>query len=471
MYTHLSTDILPILIPPNSRILAAVSGGPDSVAMAHVLYRYIKENNKQNLSLLISHVNHGVRKESTEEAELVRMLAEKIKAKFILHEFDAKEYASKCKKGFQEAAREWRYARWQEDMEEFGCSLLATAHHLGDQAETVLYRLIRGSGAAGLAGIYPAKDRIIRPLLTISKKDIIEYCHREGLSYAVDKSNYEPYYDRNKIRLELLPELEKVYNEKIQEALGRTAELLRWDEEYIGSQVDKAWAKYCLHIEQKKVVISYGAWREPEAVLSRLLRRAASIINGEPRGLEYKYIKLLMGQGTKIGWKQDLPSIKVEAAKKGFFFLPGALEQSKQNYSEIEEQILDWEIPLIIDKWHELPALGLKVGMFTKLNQDSSILWWTEFDKNKLLDLKNPLICRMRRPGDRMYYVNLGHKNIKKVFQDNGIPKNQRERLPFFVCGETVLWIPGVSMSDSYRPANELSPKLYGIVADIRPNI
>jgi tRNA(Ile)-lysidine synthase len=292
MFSYLNSEVLPKLIPSRSRVLAAVSGGPDSIAMAHILFCYKQINPEQNISVIISHVNHKVRKESADEAKLVERLAHEWGFPFILHEFDAKQNACGSGKSFQEASRNWRYARFKEDMESWDCDLLATAHHLSDQAETVLYRLIRGSGTAGLAGIYPNKDRIIRPLLTIPKKTILEYCKLERLPYCIDKSNLEPVYDRNKIRLHLLPQLENEYNERIEEILGRTAELLRWDEEYINVQVEKKWEEYVRAVNQG-YVIDYKAWEEPEAILSRILRKTAAKVSGEPRGLEYKIYKIV----------------------------------------------------------------------------------------------------------------------------------------------------------------------------------
>lgn len=469
MYASLSAEVLPQLISPNSSILAAVSGGPDSVALSHIIWRYIGDNQEQNLSLVISHVNHKVRKEADSEAELVRTLAKQWDVPFILHEFNAKENACQYQKSFQEASREWRYAHWKEDMEKYDCNLLATAHHLGDQAETVLYRLIRGSGTAGLAGIYPTKDNIIRPLLSVAKKEIIEYCHKEELPYAIDKSNLEASYDRNRIRIDLLPELENKYNERIQEALGRTAELLRWDEEYICSQVERVWSSYCRTTDLGEIEIAPAAWEQPEAVLSRLFRRAAARITGEPRGLEYKFVKTLMKEGRKTGWKQNLPGFKVEAARNGFLFFRRELEQevNQESIKAKEELPKDWEISLMLDRWYQLPELGMQVGIFNHPVTESDILWQTEFDKEKVAKLENPLVCRLRRPGDRMYYANLGHKNIKKVFQDYGIPMTERERVPLIVLGQSVLWIPGICRSDSLLPTDEIFPKLFGVVSKI----
>lgn len=462
MYARLSSEVLPRLVLPHSRILVAVSGGPDSIAMGHIIWRYMNDNSGQNISLIISHINHMVRAEAEEEVELARNIAYKWGVQFVLHEFNAKENAETVNKGFQEASRDWRYKRWREDMKLYGCNLLATAHHLGDQAETVLYRLIRGSGTTGLAGIYPQKGNIIRPLLSVSKAEIIEYCQEQNLTYAIDKSNFETIYDRNRIRLELIPELEKKYNDKIQLALGRTAEILRWDEEYINNLIDKIWVKYCTHESDTKVVISLEAWGEPEAILSRLLRRAATRITGETRGLDYKFIILIINQGKQTGWRQDLPGIRVEATKNGFFFFRRELEQEGtciSNYPVHEQH-------LSLGAWIESPTSGLRIGIQRTCVTEKKVIWSTEIDEMEFVNLKQPLAYRTRKPGDRMYFKKIGHKAIKKVFQDERISIRERETMPVIATEELVIWIPGLCRSDSMIP-DDSSSRLYCLITEM----
>ncbi len=466
MYSRLSGEVLPRLITPNVKILTAVSGGPDSIALAHIIWRYIVDHKMHNLGMMITHVNHKVREEAEEEAELVKRFAGELGVPFIYHVFDAKEYAKVQQKSFQESSREWRYACWKEDMIQYQCSLLATAHHLGDQAETVLYRLLRGSGTAGLAGIYPLKDNIIRPLLSISKKEILDYCYTEKLSYALDKSNFRPDYDRNKIRLELIPLLEREYNEKVQEVLGRTAEILRWDEEFISTQAELYWSRFCKYIDDSKIELSLEAWSQPEAILSRILRKAAALITGEPRGLEYKFIKMIINQGRKSGWKQDLPGLKVKNERNGFFFFRGELEY-ETNPIHQSLSCIEYDIELASDQWHTIPELGLKVGVFHKPIVHDSVVWRTEIDIKQLEKLDTPLTCRMRNPKDQMFFKRIGNKSIKKVFQEYHIPPKERERIPFFAAGNQIIWIPGICRSDSLLPHDEKSPVLYAAVVRI----
>ncbi|MFA6808256.1 MAG: tRNA lysidine(34) synthetase TilS [Eubacteriales bacterium] len=456
MYEKLSLGVLPNLIKPGSKILAAVSGGPDSIAMIHILSRYAFENKDDNISLVVTHVNHGVRRESEEEEELVKNLADVLGIPCIVHKFNAKKYAIEKGESFQLAAREWRYERWKEDMNNYGCNILATAHHLGDQAETVLYRLFRGSGTAGLAGIYPFKDGMIRPLLKVSKKEIIEYLNKEKLIYATDNSNFEPVYDRNKIRLELIPVLEQNYNIRVQEALGRTADLLREDEDYIGIQVQKKWEDYCLENTATQVILSYGAWDEHKALISRLLRKAASLISGDPRGIEYKYIEQIIQKGMKIGWKQDLPGLKVEAKENGFSFFREEFKSEKCEQKSFD--FLEKELKFDSDKMISIAPFEIQVGIFNscpEYNPEEKNCYLTVLNKKEISLQKYPLVCRGRRSGDRMYFSGVGRKLLKKIFQEHKIKQELRNKFPVIAVGSIVVWIPGICRSDSFIPSED----------------
>jgi tRNA(Ile)-lysidine synthase len=467
MYEKLRTQVLPKLIPPNTKVMIAVSGGPDSMALSHILWRYARAEPSKGLSLVLTHIHHGVRKESDDEADLVKNMAAQWGIPCLVHRFDAKEHAKTTGKSFQEAAREWRYARWQEDMRQAGCNLLATAHHLDDQAETILYRLLRGSGTAGLAGIYPSKGFIIRPLLTFRKEDILNYCAQEALPYALDRSNEDSVYDRNRIRLQLLPELEKIYNPRIQEILGRTAELLRWDEEYLAQQVEEAWKHY--HITQQNepvtaVGLSHAIFNEPAAILSRLLRKAAMLITHEPRGLGFNYITTIMNSEGKVGWKQDLPGLTVKITDEGIWFTSDA-DHGRQSLNLVFP-----EIPLVMGRWFNIPGSQLKIGLFEEWHNgaangasDQGQPKVAVFSRDLLSRFAGCLVCRTRRQGDRMWFKGVGHKSLKKVFQEANISVKQRCGLPLIASGTEVLWIPGVRQSGLCRP-KQSAGKVYCVL-------
>ena len=412
--------------------------------------------------MILTHVHHGVRKESDNEVLLVQTMAAKWEIPCIVHRFDAKDYAKNMGLSFEEAAREWRYARWKEDMRKEGCTLLATGHHLGDQAETILYRLFRGSGTAGLAGIYPIRDSIIRPLLTFGKTDILNYCAREALPYALDRSNEEPVYVRNRIRLELLPELEKYYNPRIQEALGRTGELLRWDEEYLAKQVGVAWKHYHIKDPVGKIGLSRNVFTEPAAILSRLLRRAAMLVTGEPRGLGFTYVAKIMDSEGKPGWRQDLPGVTVEISDVGIWFngYASAIGKSGDGVHRHGQQLLTFpEVTMDMGHWSEIPSLKLVIGLLEEWksssvneNSDRQEDKVAVFSSDLLGQLTDRLVCRTRRQGDRMWFEGVGHKSLKKIFQEEVISVKVRNELPLVAFGAEVLWIPGVRQSGLCRP-------------------
>ncbi|WP_407305884.1 tRNA lysidine(34) synthetase TilS [Desulfosporosinus sp. SB140] len=470
MFEKLRTDILPNLIPNNSKIMVAVSGGPDSMALAHILWRYMREDLSRGISLVITHVHHGVRKESDQELKLVQEMADLWEVPCRIHRFDAKGYAEALGKSFQEAAREWRYARWQEDIQEEGCTHLATAHHLGDQAETILYRLLRGSGTAGLAGIFPSKDSIIRPLLTFTKADIFHYCEQEELPYAIDASNEQPVYARNRIRLQLIPALERDYNPRFQEALGRMGELLRWDEEYFAQQTKKAWNLFSLEGQDHSVGLKREVFKEPTAILSRLLRRAAMIVSQERRGLGYTYVTKIMASQGKPEWRQDLPGLTVRITNEGIWF-------SKPQGSEVRDggrsvvigvpKPSCRDIPIALGSRLKISGLEAEVALLTEedfmsstVSLDSTEYEVAIFNEEFLAESQDQLVCRTRREGDRMWFQGVGHKSLKKVFQEAKIPASKRNQYLLIACGDEVLWIPSLRRSGLWL-AEENSPKAY----------
>lgn len=459
IYEKMRQTILPRLLPPQARILIAVSGGPDSMALSHVLWRYAQEFKEQEISLVMTHVHHGVRTESDEEAVMVQEMAAQWGIPCIIHRFDAKAYAEDSGQSFEAAAREWRYARWTEDLEQYNCDLLATAHHLGDQAETVLYRLLRGSGTAGLAGIYPQKGRIIRPFLTLKKEELLEYCQKEQIPYAVDYTNFQPLFVRNRIRLELLPELKKNYNPKILETIGRTAEVLRWDEEYLEQQTDKAWSSYCLFSDKKKIQLSHKIFEEPLAILSRLVRRAAAHITGEPRGLGFGYVHQIIDSKGQVGWKQDLPNFTVHIRYDGIWFLCREFDKdSVQNLNPFNNKLVsidkEKEIPVCFGQWRELPEFDVRVGVFpveglnSEWMAEKDLIASADFDQKELLKRRDNLVFRYRKEGDTLWIRGVGNKTLKKVFQEAKIDSEKRGRIFLLAYKSEILWIPRIKQSD-----------------------
>ncbi|MDR2737238.1 MAG: tRNA lysidine(34) synthetase TilS, partial [Gracilibacteraceae bacterium] len=459
-------------------------------------------------------------------------------------------YAQSVGKPMQEAAREWRYNRFAADMKELGWAppeMLATAHHLNDQAETLLYRFLRGSGTAGLAGIWPDRLekgwdeplRIIRPLLTVTKNEILAYCQERGIHYARDMSNESDRYTRNRIRLALMPQLEKEYNPRLQDVLSHTAEVMRWDEVFFQKVVDEKWQLYGQGTQGRTVTVLWAAWQEPEAILSRLLRRAAAIAREEPRGLELKYVKKLMEGNYSQGWSQDLPGVKVTAAAAGMVFRQWTMDNGQwtMDKADIFQPVDQWtmdkadilqpvdqgardkavilqpvdqrtigvaanDVVLVPNQWQKLslsdeegdcrkgceaqsvedfPHCPLSIVhcplplsiVHCPLNCPLSLIGlFPEKTARELLSLEphirkigeiwldeaavagrgEPIEYRRRRPGDKVYVAGVGHKQLKKIWQECGVPAWRRDQLGVVAMGTLVLAIPALNVVS--RPVN-----------------
>jgi tRNA(Ile)-lysidine synthase len=224
------------LISPGENILIALSGGPDSVFLFHNLRR-LRET--LSFNLYASHINHMYRgKDAMHDEEFVRNLCDKYGIKLFVKRKNATEYAKELKVTEEEAGRVLRYNFFKENLREIGEGKVALAHNLNDQAETVLQRIIRGTGIDGLSAMSFQKDNLIRPMLNISRDEIMNYLHENNYEYCIDITNTQDIYGRNKIRLNLIPYLEQNFNPNIQYSLYRMSEAMERDKKIIEKYIE-----------------------------------------------------------------------------------------------------------------------------------------------------------------------------------------------------------------------------------------
>lgn len=222
----------------NKRILLACSGGPDSVVLLYWLLDYYGEKAPWQLGLAI--LNHTLRPESGAEVDLVRKLAASHGLPFYMQAADIGQVSKETRQSLETAGRQIRYAFLERIKEGFAYDYIATAHHMDDQAETILAHMVRGTGLSGLAGIRPLyKDRI-RPLLGVRKKEILEEAQRASFTYAIDKTNYSRAYERNRYRLDVVPLLES-FNEQAVGHIAQLASRAQRLEAYLAKDVEKAY--------------------------------------------------------------------------------------------------------------------------------------------------------------------------------------------------------------------------------------
>lgn len=310
------------MLSPGDTVLIGVSGGPDSMALLYLLMDISKEF---SIKIKAAHLNHGFRKEAMEEAEFVEKAAASLGLPAIIKSVDVPSIKERDNLSAQEAARKARYAFFEEAANEAGANKVALAHTSDDQAETVLMRLIRGSGPLGLSGIPPVRDMsggqeaiIIRPLIDCSRKDVEGYLSEKGISYVIDSSNLKMDYMRNRVRMELIPFLEG-YNPNIKETLARNAEVSHRDNHFLEAKAGEAFAG-CQGSgnggqgSNEGLSISFKALKDLHpALLSRVLRKAIMTVKGDIRRISFRHISDILnlidsGEGR---WTLHLPDVTV----------------------------------------------------------------------------------------------------------------------------------------------------------------
>jgi tRNA(Ile)-lysidine synthase len=239
-------------VKPGSRVLLAVSGGPDSVCLTHLFWRLSKT---MPLTLFIAHLDHGLRRESRADAAFVRTLGNKLGVEVIVETIDVKRHADRESKSLETAGRDERYRALAGIAKRLKCGIIATGHNANDNAETVLMWLIRGTGPDGLCGIPRSRPHgrctIIRPLLSLPRRSIINYLKSQRLSYRTDRSNRSEVFTRNRIRHSLFPVLES-FNPRLVEHLTTVSKLFTDDSAVLRSRAAAA-ARRCVRIEPDRI--------------------------------------------------------------------------------------------------------------------------------------------------------------------------------------------------------------------------
>lgn len=278
------------LVCKGDRILVGVSGGPDSVALLYSLNSLTKE---LKLSLYIAHLDHMLRKDSYKDAEFVKKLEGKLKIPVICGSINIKELAGKG--SLEEIARNARLKFLFRAAKDVNVCKIALGHNLDDQAETVLMRILRGTGLYGLSGITPKRNfagfQIIRPLIEVRRKEIEAFLKRKKVSPRIDSSNAKEIYFRNKVRNKLLPLLEKEYNRNIKEVLANMAQSVGSDYDYLSEAARRA-----MEEEGAKTRYSVQKLLKLHPAIRRLIiRKAIACVKGDTRSITFQHIREVEG--------------------------------------------------------------------------------------------------------------------------------------------------------------------------------
>ncbi|MCD8168970.1 MAG: tRNA lysidine(34) synthetase TilS [Clostridiales bacterium] len=474
------------MLDPGDRVIAAVSGGADSVCLLTLLCGMKKD---WDLKLMAVHVHHGLRgPEADRDADFVRALCEELEVTCHIIKVDVRKYASENGMSEEEAGRYLRYealereARWWEDSD--GCGgedrdcdggrrrrdgegrdcdggrqrrdgegrdcdsgrqrcggetgdcrnkrvKIAVAHHSDDQAETILHNLFRGSGLGGLKGISYVRGRIIRPLLDIGRRDIVEWLEENGCAWVQDSTNSSGHYTRNRIRSNLLPLIEAEVNQGAAGNILRMGKLASQADEYLRAQ-GECWIKgHVVRDGPEHFLIPCDLLQaEPEIIRSYVVMELLKRLAGSARDLGLIHVQQVLAlAGRPVGKEVDLPYSLM----------------ARREYREISvgRSILQEK-----DKEVCLPQVRMCVFPYKKGSQFPKNMYTKWFDCDRI---EGTPVVRTRRPGDYITLADGSHKALKRFMIDEKIPRQLRDQVPLLTDGSHVMWIIGYRISEFYK--------------------
>jgi tRNA(Ile)-lysidine synthase len=438
------------LTKSGQKIIVGVSGGADSVTLLHVLSQ-IKD--PLGIKLHIAHLNHQLRgAESDADAAFVEDLAKQWKIPFSIETADVKGYQSTHRLSLEEAAREVRYAFLSEIARIEGAAAVAVGHNQNDQIETILLHIVRGSGTLGLQGLRPVHNlpagnhtlRVIRPLLEVKRTEIEYYCLKHGLQYRQDSTNSTAEMLRNRIRLELLPLLQK-YNPDIAGALLRVSRIARDDAAFLEQECSRIWQQIT-RVHRGNILIDKGVFLGlPVAVQRQIIRRAIQEIRGNLKDIETRHVDLILNARQKPAGRQvTLPGNIIFRVEYSRFILgKDVLAEipfpELRGISEIKvpglTRIPGWEIEAVIQ-----PVSDESLDAESRENWQNNG-FSADFDFNTTSE---KLFIRSLQPGDKFVPLGLGqHKKVARFMLDARIPHDWRRRVPLVCNEQQIIWVAG----------------------------
>lgn len=413
------------LFTAQKTVLAAVSGGKDSVLLAHLL-------KSSGYNFALAHCNFQLRgDESKRDQDFTANLAGTLQVPFFLTEFNTADFAAENHISIQMAARELRYKWFVKICAEQNFDVIATAHHQNDAIETVLLNLTRGTGIAGMHGILPKNGRLVRPMLFLSRENIDQVCAEEKLDFVEDSSNNSTKYARNKIRLEVVPKLKEI-NPNLEKTFEKNLERFRQMEQLL--EHDLKLLRDAVFIDLKsetRIKISDIRNLHPQQLLTFGLLREFNFS-------EQVVADLLLSLEKHSGKIFESPSHQIILDRQEIIIQP--------KKTPIKEALL------ISEDQHEVSFQGFRLKL---LHDESPLIvknnpLATSVDAEKLLF---PLTVRNWQTGDYFYPLGMNHKQkLSDFFVQQKVPLNQKSRIPVLVNGnQEIIWIAGFRLDERYK--------------------
>lgn len=427
------------MIRKGQNVLIGVSGGPDSMCLLHILMELSKT---LNFNIFVAHINHKIREiEGDLDEEYVKNYCISSHIPFYSRQYNVEDIAKERKISTETCGRELRYKFFMELYMKLSIDKIALAHNANDNAETLIMRLMRGTGLDGLIGIKPVRDNIyIRPLINVTRKEIEEYCRVNNIIPRIDRTNSEAIYRRNKIRLKLIPYIDENFDCDITKSLNKLSKIAEPDIDYLDQVACQKYQEYCTE-NQGRLIINKDAFCIHKAILTRIIRKAFFHVSKKNYNLESCHVEDIIklyskGTGRKINLPEEIVAIN------NYKDIILEVKSNKTDKNKIynlnigENNIKELNININIDI----------IDKNAELIKNSDVKYF-DYDK-----IKGDILIRFRNNGDRFVPLGMdGEKKLKDFFIDLKVEREKRDNIPLICFGDTIAWVYNYRISDRFK--------------------
>lgn len=449
------------LINENETIIVGVSGGADSLSLLNILFEL---KNKLNIDIVVAHIEHGLRgDESIRDRDVVINFCKDRNIEYRVREIDIKKEANKRKISLELAGREIRYEFFNEIANEFENAKIATAHTANDQCETILMRIIRGTGLNGLHGIKKNINNIIRPIIFLERYEIEEYCKEKNINYCEDSTNSETIYTRNKIRHKLIPYIQEEINENIVNTVYNFANTMNEYDEFIKKYIEDISHKY-IKCENDSIIILKEARDLQSIIQKELILLAYEKINLDRKDFDRISIEEVQKNlnSNKTGTKSILNNEIIVINDYGDLVFSKNIKKNKNFLKEIKLSFensneFDYNINGHIFKFELIENKNIDFK-----NNNEKFVKYFDYEK-----ISGKIYIRNKRDGDRIIPLGMkGSKKLKSYFIDNKVSRNERENAIVLEVNNNIAWVVGFLQSDFFK-VTDLTKKILKINLEV----
>ncbi len=435
------------LIQDGQKVVVGFSGGVDSVALLYGLDGVKRRG--LDFEVYPIYVHHGLREDADDDVALCQMHCRRLELPLEVVHVHVRTFCKKHHLSEEDGARQLRYASFYRHLKKIQGQSIVLAHHMDDQAETVLHRFIRGSGLLGLKGMEMKNRNLIRPMLHMRKNTLIHYCNARELAYVTDSTNAETVYTRNRIRLELIPYLEESFNPNIVESLHRLSCLMADEEEYMEQQAKHVYDNVATSEADGSCRMNIPLLMdEAIAMQRRVVRLGIKHVVHSVKHIEFQHVERVIG----LLYQQSGKEVPVRNGLKAVREFDALIicKDIADNKIQIQSYTLD-TLPIKgyiqgAKLYYNVMQVSPSIYKDSLKNTENMYTKWFDYDK-----IKANLVLRTRQPGDILHIDDDGHtKTLKKFFIDEKIAASKRDQILLLTDGHYVLWVVGYRINPIY---------------------